>query len=127
MAHFAELDNNNTVLRVLAVDNSKITLANGEEDESLGVEFLQSLFGEGTHWKQTSYNSTFRKNYAGIGFIYDSVNDVFIVPQPYPSWLLDDKFDWQAPVPKPDLSEDQYCIWNEDTVSWDVLTKPNLN
>jgi hypothetical protein len=98
MAHFAELDDNNTVLRVIAVDNSKITITNGEEDESLGVEFLQSLFGGGTNWKQTSYNAKFRKNYAGIGFIYDSVRDGFIPPMP---------------------EDDQEWVLNEDTLQWE--------
>lgn len=98
MAHFAELDDNNTVLRVLVVDNSKISIANGEEDESLGVGFLQSLFGKGTNWKQTSYNASFRKNYAGIGFIYDSVRDGFIPPMP---------------------EDDQEWVLNEDTLQWE--------
>jgi hypothetical protein len=99
MAHFAELDASSTVVRVLVVDNSKITLTNGEEDESLGVEFLQSLFGDSTIWKQTSYNCNFRKNYAGIGSIYDSARDGFIPPIP------EDGQDW---------------VLNEDTLQWEL-------
>ena len=68
MAHFAELDGNNVVLRVIVVNNSELLDASGNESESKGVAFCKSLHGENTNWKQTSYNSTFRKNFAGIGF-----------------------------------------------------------
>ena len=67
MAHFAELDSNNLVLRVLVVDNSMIKNEKGNEVEQLGIDFLKSLFGQETFWVQTSYNGSFRKNYAGIG------------------------------------------------------------
>ena len=77
MAHFAELDNNNIVQRVIVVNNNEL-LENGIESESKGIAFCKSLFGGS--WIQTSYNSTFRKNYAGIGFIYDAIKDAFIPP-----------------------------------------------
>ena len=77
MAHFAELDNNNIVQRVIVVNNNEL-LENGIESESKGIAFCKSLFGGS--WIQTSYNSTFRKNYAGIGFIYDAIEDAFIPP-----------------------------------------------
>lgn len=80
MAHFAELDSNNTVLRVLVVSNDDITDENGDEQEELGVAFLQGLLGEDTIWKQTSYNNNFRGTYAGIGYTYDEENDVFVPP-----------------------------------------------
>jgi hypothetical protein len=80
MAHFAELDNNNVVLRVLVVSNDAITDANGQEQEALGVTFLQGLFGADTIWVQTSYNGTIRGKYAGIGDTYDSEADVFVAP-----------------------------------------------
>ena len=82
MAHFAELDSNNTVLRVLVVSNDDITDENGQEQEALGITFLQNLFGADTQWVQTSYNNNFRGTYAGIGFTYDEENDVFLPPQP---------------------------------------------
>jgi hypothetical protein len=116
MAHFAELDGSNIVLRVLVIANKDITVSK-VEDESVGVALCTQLYG-GIDWKQTSYNNNFRKQYAGIGYIYDAVNDVFIIPQPFPSWSLDGNFDWQAPTP---LTEglDQYLYnWDEDTLSW---------
>ena len=116
MSHFAELDENNTVKRVLVVDNEVIT-KDGEESEEVGITFLQGLFGETSVWKQTSYNGNFRKNYAGIGHKYDQAKDAFIAPQPYPSWLLDDDTcKWNAPTPYPD--DDKMYNWDEDTTSW---------
>ena len=113
MAHFAKLDENNIVLEVNVVNNDVLT----ENEETSGVEFLTQWSGGYSNWKQTSYNGNIRKQYAGIGYTYDSVNDVFIVPQPYPSWTLDQNFDWQPPTPKP---EDGTYIWNESTLSWDL-------
>ena len=82
MAHFAELDLNNTVLRVLVVANDMIKDAQGNEQEQLGIDFLKSLLGSETIWKQTSYNGSIRKNYAGIGDTYDAIRDAFIAPMP---------------------------------------------
>lgn len=87
MAHFAELDNQNVVLRVIVVHNNEL-LDNGVESEAKGVSFCKSLFGG--NWKQTSYNGNMRKNYAGIGFTYDPVRDVFIPPKPGDKWVLDE-------------------------------------
>lgn len=78
MAHFAELNQNNVVLRVLVVSNDDITDENGQEQEALGISFLQGLFGADTRWVQTSYNGNFRGCYAGIGMTYDPVADIFI-------------------------------------------------
>ena len=114
MAHFAELDADNIVLRVLVVNNEVIT-ENGEEKEQLGVDFLANLYG-GT-WKQTSYNKNFRKNYTGKDFTYDQTKDAFICPQPYPSWVLnEDTCRWDSPIPRPD--DDKRYIWDEPTTSW---------
>ena len=87
MAHFAELDNQNTVLRVIVVHNNEL-LDNGVESEAKGIAFCKTLFGG--NWKQTSYNGTIRKNYAGIGFTYDPVRDAFIPPKPGDNWVLDE-------------------------------------
>ena len=88
MAHFAELDQNNIVLRVIVVP---------DEHEADGENWCNNLLGGG--WKQTSYNATIRKNYAGIGYTYDSARDAFIPPQPHPSWVLDEQTcRWQSPV-----------------------------
>ena len=114
MAHFAELDENNIVLRVVVIDNKDTADASGVEKEHIGAAFCERLFG-GT-WKQTSYNSNFRKNYAGIGFTYlpPPING-FAPPRPYQSWNLDpDTCQWVAPVPAP---EGQH-MWDEATVSW---------
>jgi hypothetical protein len=78
MAHFAELDENNIVIKVLAVNNEKIIDENGNEVEQKGIDFLKGMFGEETKWIQTSYNGNFRNKYAGIGDSYDQVNDVFV-------------------------------------------------
>lgn len=92
MAHFAELDSNNIVLRVLVVSNAMITDDQGNEQENLGIDFLKSLLGQEFIWKQTSYNGNFRKNYAGIGYTYDAQRNAFIAPQPNgEEWTLDEE------------------------------------
>ena len=114
MAHFAELDEQNNVLRVLVVNNEVIT-KDGEENEQIGIDFLANLCGG--RWKQTSYNNNFRKNYAGKGYTYDQTRDAFIEKQPYPSWLLDeDTCQWEAPVDYPD--DGKLYQWNEATTNW---------
>ena len=114
MAHFAELDADNVVLRVIVVNNEVIT-ENGEEKEQLGIDFLTNLYGG--VWKQTSYNNNFRKHYAGQDFTYDQTKDAFICPQPYPSWtLVEDTCEWEAPTPYPDDGKEYF--WDEDTTSW---------
>lgn len=119
MAHFAELGENNTVLRVIVVANSDTSDGNGNEVESIGAEFCRNLLG-GT-WKQTSYNGNFRKRYAGIGYTYNSDLDAFVPPQPYPSWTLDNATaDWVAPTPAPVIEGKSYR-WNESTLSWDEI------
>lgn len=115
MAHFAELDDNNVVLRVIVVSNDVIVDANGQEDEALGIAFCHDTFGG--NWKQTSYNGSFRRRYAGIGFTYDANLDAFIPPKPYPSWVFNStEADWVAPIPYPDNG--QIYIWDEATQSW---------
>lgn len=114
MAHFAQVDENNVVLQVIVVNNSEILDGQGAEREELGISFCQSLFGSETRWVQTSYNANFRKNYAGIGFSYDSGRDAFIAPKPYPSWILnEDTCQWQAPIPYP--SDGGSYVWDESS------------
>jgi hypothetical protein len=81
MAHFAELDASNIVQRVIVVNNEKLTDQHGVEHEHLGIDFCHRLFGSDTRWVQTSYNSNFRGTYAGIGFVYDPVQDIFKQPE----------------------------------------------
>lgn len=114
MAHFAEINSDNTVLRVIVVHNNELLDENGQESEAKGAKFCHDLFG-GT-WKQTSYNGNFRKNYAGIGFLYDAQRDAFIPPKPYPSWvLIEETCRWVAPVAMP---TDGVYFWDEVTTSW---------
>lgn len=114
MAHFAELDVNNTVLRVIVVNNNEL-LDNGVESEAKGIAFCQSLFGG--NWLQTSYNGNKRKNYAGVGFAYDAVRDAFIPPKPYSSWTLDENTcQWKAPVPYP--TDGKQYVWDEEAQTW---------
>jgi len=122
VAHFAKLDENGVVITVNVVNNSDCGDLPFPESEPVGVAFLTEWSGGYTNWKQTSYNANFRKNYAGIGFIYDSTLDAFIPPKPYPSWLLNtETCQWEAPVPYP--TDGKYYIWDEATESW-VLADP---
>lgn len=117
MAHFAKLDENNTVIDINVVENKNLLDNNGVEHESLGVAFLIMWSNGYSNWKQTSYNGNFRKNYAGIGYIYDSARDAFIPPQPFNSWVLNEQSClWEAPVQKPD--DGKKYDWDEATLSW---------
>lgn len=119
MAHFAQLDENGFVIGVIVINNNEL-LDNGQESESKGEEFCKSLFGSDTKWKQTSYNSTFRKNFAGVGFKYDEYRDAFIAPKPYLSWVLNQTTcQWEAPVKFPEDGE-RY-IWDDYTNTWVAL------
>lgn len=120
MAHFAQLDENNTVTQVIVVHNNDCQI-NGVESEEAGVVFCKTLYGVDTKWKQTSYNANMRKNYAGIGFTYDATRDAFIAPQPFASWVLDEETcQWNAPVSYP--TDGNLYRWDEDTVSWVEMT-----
>lgn len=150
MASFAKLDNNNIVIAVLSISNKVIKDKNEVEQEILGVEFLKSLYGQDTNWKQTSYNTNggvhslgetpFRKNYAGIGYIYDEIRNAFIPPktiykgQVCNSWILNENTcKYECPVAFPEtynlnlkkingeLRKDTYS-WNEETLTWDLDT-----
>ena len=115
MAHFAQLDANNVVTQVIVVANKDTSDASGVEKDSIGVAFCERLFG-GT-WKQTSYNGNIRKNYAGVGYTYDSGRDAFIPPKPFASWVLNETTcQWKAPVPMP--TDDKRYTWDEATTSW---------
>ncbi len=124
MAHFAELNSSNEVLRVIVISNEDVD-ANGGDESTQAETFVATIVPYGTggaSWKQTSYNNNFRKQYAGIGYSYDSSKDKFIVPQPYPSWSLDSNDDWQAPVTYPTVTEISsnpvQITWDEDNQKW---------
>ena len=108
MSHWAELDENNLVTRVLVGDNDD---PNGDE----GYKWLVDNLG-GT-WVKTSYNATIRKNYAGIGYTYDEVLDAFVPPKPHNSWILDGETAlWNPPIPYP--TDEKIYLWNEDLLNW---------
>ncbi len=135
MASFAKIGLNSKVIEVVSVSNETLKDAKNVEREELGIELLKEL----THWpiwKQTSYNTLagqhllggtpFRKNHASIGYIYDEDRDAFIPVKPYASWVLNDNTcQWEAPVVKPELTQEQinnnnYYSWNEETQQWDL-------
>ena len=108
MAHYAFLDENNIVTEVITGIDETETI------EGLDTETWYGNF-RGQKCVRTSYNGNIRKRYAGIGYTYDPVADVFILPLPYPSWSLDENFDWQAPTPLPSQG---VWSWDESTLSW---------
>jgi len=117
MAHFAEIDDQSIVQRVVVVTNDVLLDENGVEQEALGVSFCEQLFGGS--WKQTSYNSNFRKNFASLGYSYNSSIDAFVPPKPFDSWVLDTEIaEYVPPVDMPD--DGNHYIWNEETTSWDL-------
>jgi len=112
MAHFAEIDGDNLVTRVLVVP---------DEQENRGNDYLATDLGLGGTWVQTSYNARIRKNYAGIGYTFDSGRDAFIPPKPFASWVLNEETcNWDAPVARPE--DDKMYSWDEATTSWVELT-----
>lgn len=114
MAYFAQIDENNIVTQVIVVADSDCGGGQYPESDPIGAAFCNNLLG-GT-WKQTSYNNNFRKRYAGIGYSFDADNDMFIAPQPFPSWTLDDEGAWQPPIKMPD--DDKMYQWDEETQAW---------
>ena len=149
MAHFAELDETNTVLRVIVMSNDWVDANGGDYSDEAANRVGKMLRTQNKTWKQTSYNSRFgvyhiqaedgtnspgpdqsklrRHTFAGIGATYDSVNDVFIYPQPYPSWVLGADFNWTAPNhpgltykgPAPIGDATLFFIeWDEDNLRW---------
>jgi hypothetical protein len=134
MASFAKLNSENIVTTVVSVVNEVITNSNGIEQEQLGINFLNQLYNTNDNWKQTSYNTNagihklggtpFRKNFAGIGYTYDSQRNAFISPKPFNSWILNETTClWDAPIPMPnDASIDRRYTWNEETQNWILQT-----
>jgi hypothetical protein len=144
MAHFAELkqkqdptgfttDQHWVVERVVVVGNDVSTAdgALGDNDMHVDGETWCINFFKGGTWKQTSYNNNFRKQYCGIGMVYDYSKDKFLVTQPYASWSLDSNDDWQAPITYPTITEEGEVVyfinWNEtkynadNTKGWEAI------
>ena len=128
MAHFAELNENNEVLKVIVVDNNDTSNSDGEEIELIGISFLKGLFGFDTKWKQTSYNGNFRVRYAGVGYSYDETLNAFVPPKPYDSWIINSTTaDWEAPITQPELTQEQedsgyLYYWDETAYQQDNTT-----
>ena len=123
MAHFAKLGVGNIIEQVVVVSNDIATT------EQAGVEFLQNLYKDRAVWKQTSYNANIRKNFAGIDYKYDQTRDAFIPPKPFNSWVLNETTClWEAPIPMPELTQEQidnnnYYRWNETNQTWDLVNE----
>jgi hypothetical protein len=114
MAHFAKIEDG-VVTQVIVVDNKDCADASGVEKEYIGAAFCERLLG-GT-WKQTSYNGSIRKNYAGVGYTYNADIDAFVPPKPYASWLLNETTaQWDAPVAMP--NDGNRYTWDEATLAW---------
>tara|TARA_R100000808_G_scaffold1531_2_gene6948 strand:+ start:1051 stop:1476 length:426 start_codon:yes stop_codon:yes gene_type:complete len=140
MAYFAEIDDSNLVVRVLALADADTVDANGAESELVGAEYLSSAFGG--RWRQTSYNTRggvhalggdpLRKNFAGIGYTFDPDRNAFIPPRPFASWLLDEATcTWNPPVPYPDFTEEDgkpvMWNWDEEGREWVKVILEALN
>jgi hypothetical protein len=120
MAHFAELNSDNVVLRVLVVNNNELLDENGIEQEQKGIDFLTSLFGG--NWIQTSYNAKIRKCYASIGATYDAEKDAFYPLKRFLSWVFNEiDWRWEAPTPMPE--DDKVYTWNESELKWEEITE----
>jgi hypothetical protein len=121
MAHYAFMNSDNVVVKVMTGVDEDVIQYDQENNPVGGTSEAWEEFYEKQPWnsglycKRTSYNGRIRKQYAGIGFFYDSVNDVFITPQPYPSWTLDQNYDWQPPKPMP---SEGFWIWDEEVGEW---------
>jgi hypothetical protein len=121
MAHFAKIKNG-IVDQVIVLTNETVGEPGFDfpETEGVGVNFITQILGFDGEWKQTSYNGSFRKNYAGIGYTYDPDRDAFIPPKPFDSWVLEeDTCLWNPPIPYPE--DGKPYDWNEETQSWDLI------
>lgn len=127
MAHYALINHENLVVEVITgVDENEtqIDLDGSEIGGSTEAweQFYQTRpWFEGLTCKRTSYNNNIRKQFAGIGFTYDPNADIFILPRPYLSWSLDENYDWQPPIPRP--NDGLMYFWNEDDQDWEAYVE----
>ena len=118
MAHFARIDENGIVQEVIVISNENAPDPAPENSEPAGRQFIESLGLEGT-WIQTSYNKSFRKNFAGLGYKYDVEADIFIMPKLHEGWELDENYDWIPPIPMPPTPESGgHWYWDDETLNW---------
>lgn len=120
MAYFARVDSDGTVVEVISIANADAPDPAPTNSEPVGQAFIADVLGLPGEWRQTSFNGSIRRRFAGIGWKYDAQRDAFIEPQPFPSWTLDHNSDWQPPTPCP--SEGGPWTWDEDTLSWVEVT-----
>ena len=123
MGYFAQLNENNMVEQVISISNSVLNEPDFSfpDTEPLGRVFISQTLGLPGIWKQTSFNNSFRKNYAGIGYTYDEQRDAFIPPQPFNSWILnEDTCLWEAPIPYP--ADGNPYLWNEENGEWELIS-----
>jgi hypothetical protein len=138
MAHFVELESKidpteftsetHLIVKRIVVVANDIPVNGGtleNNDCHVDGETWCSNFFQGGVWKQTSYNNSFRKQYAGVGFRYDETKDKFIAPQPFSSWTLDTNDDWKAPISYPSETSNKYITWDEDNLRWIATSKSN--
>jgi hypothetical protein len=125
MAHFAQLDENNTVVNVVKVLDSVILDENGNESEEVGVNYLKTFVSGSHKWVQTSYNNNFRFRYAPIGGFYHEGLDAFFYAKPFPSWTMNEtECTWEAPVSLPPNRDGYFLSWNEDIKNWEYVEIP---
>jgi hypothetical protein len=119
MAHFAKLNSNNIIEEVVIIDNAILDDGSDTENEQQGIDFCISLWGDGTY-VQTSYNGNFRQEYATIGGTFDTTDNGFIKPSPFPSWTFNKtNWQWEAPVAEPSDADTVPYLWNETLQRWD--------
>lgn len=121
MAHFAKLDDGRIVTEVIVISNEVLNNLSFPESEPIGVEFCKFLYGQDTLWAQTSYNASFRYNFAGIGYEYMPTagdgSGAFVPAKPYSSWTLNSStYKWESPVPQPD--DGKAYFWDEEAQDW---------
>ena len=126
MGYFAQLDDTDTVQQVIRIENDVLgeDMLAFPDTEPVGRAFIANTLGLSGEWRQTSYNGSFRFNYAGIGHTFDASrgeHGAFIAPQPYPSWTLDYNCKWQPPTPYP--TDGNLYAWNEDSQQWQAVTQ----
>lgn len=126
MAHYAELNENNTIVNIVFIPNDEIKDENGNEIVERGIEHLKQHHGAERKWIQTSINGKIRNKAAVIGDTYREDLDMFVSPSPYPSWILNETTGlWESPTPKPELTEDEknsffFANWDEESKTWIV-------
>ena len=132
ITHFAQLDDDNTVISIEIVDYPNTLDGDGNHSEDVGIKYLKSIHGGHTVWVETLYDASSRQRFAGIGMTYSFENYVFtdIKPEQYPSWVVNtETYAYEPPVAEPTLTEEQLAngdlyVWNESTVSWDFVEGP---